>query len=262
VLFGSGHKRKLEGAERQTLERLRIHVESVLRLRMLGGNEPVAVVTPAGKVEHAPGVEASKHLDMRQRVLDIEGARSLRGRSDQDSALAVWKALVEGQWSLVEQVDRDGKRMYLAFENAPAARQYRSLDAREAAVLSHCVQGLSGKQVAYALGIAQTLVSRDLASAAHKLGFNGRTDLLRCAAALERSAPALVASEPLSAAETDVLELVQLGHTNKGIATLRERSVATVANQVSSILRKTGAVSRRALMVGGAAESSDDERLP
>lgn len=255
VLFGSWHKRKLDGAERQTLERLRIHVESVLRLRMLGGHEPVAVITPAGRIEHAPGVESASHDDMSKRVLDIEGARSLRGRADQDAALAVWKALVEGQWSLVEQVDRDGKRMYLAYENAPAARQYRSLHVREAAVLSHCVQGLSGKQVAYALGIAQTLVSRDLASAALKLGFNGRSDLLRCAAALERTAPALVASEPLSAAEADVLEFVQLGHSNKDIAALRARSVATVANQVSSILRKTGAVSRRALMVGGAADS-------
>jgi DNA-binding NarL/FixJ family response regulator len=118
---------------------------------------------------------------------------------------------------------------------------------------------MSGKQVAYALGIAQTLVSRALSSAALKLGFTERTDLLRCAAAMGTSAPTLTPNEPLSVAEVDVLELVQLGHSNKTIAELRSRSVATVANQVSSILRKTGAVNRRALMVGGATELARQE---
>ncbi len=254
VLFSSWPQQKLETHDRQTLERLRIHVESVLRLRLLGAREPVAVITPGGRLQHAPGVAEAQHDAVRSRVRVIEGARTQSGREDPDSAMAAWKALVEGQWSLVEQEDSDGKRMYLAFENAPAARQYRSLGARESAVLALSVQGLSGKQVAYALGIAQTLVSRALASAALKLGFSGRTDLLRCAATLGSSAPVLTLSEPLSAAEADVLELVQLGHSNSAIAALRGRSVATVANQVSSILRKTGAVNRRALMVGGAPE--------
>ncbi|MFT3926888.1 MAG: helix-turn-helix transcriptional regulator [Myxococcales bacterium] len=261
VLFSSWHHQKLEPSERLTLERLRIHVESVLRLRMVGGTAPTAVISPSGRIEDAQGIGTEQHAAVGKRVRDIEAARTARGRSDQDSALGVWKALVEGQWSLVEQEERGGKRSYLAFENSPAARRYRSLDVREASVLSLSSQGLSGKQVAYALGIAPTLVSRALASAQLKLGFRERADLLRCASALGGSTHQLAAMDSLSAAEVDVLELVQLGHSNRDIAALRGRSVATVANQVSSILRKTGAVNRRALLVGatGNAVAGEEE---
>ncbi len=52
----------------------------------------------------------------------------------------------------------------------------------------------------------------------------------------------------LSAAESDVLELVLRGASNAEIAKARGRSVRTVANQVASLLRKLGVESRFALM--------------
>ncbi len=48
----------------------------------------------------------------------------------------------------------------------------------------------------------------------------------------------------LSKAERDVLERVTRGESNATIARARKTSVRTVANQVASILRKTGAASR------------------
>jgi DNA-binding CsgD family transcriptional regulator len=48
----------------------------------------------------------------------------------------------------------------------------------------------------------------------------------------------------LTAAERDVLERVVRGDSNADIARVRKASVRTVANQVASLLRKTGAESR------------------
>lgn len=48
----------------------------------------------------------------------------------------------------------------------------------------------------------------------------------------------------LSAAEADVLALVVRGHSNRQIARSRQTSERTIANQVASLLRKTGAASR------------------
>jgi DNA-binding NarL/FixJ family response regulator len=58
------------------------------------------------------------------------------------------------------------------------------------------------------------------------------------------------ASEPvapppeLSTAEADVLARLARGQSNAEIAKARKTSVRTVANQVASLLRKTGAASR------------------
>ncbi|HEY5951839.1 MAG TPA: helix-turn-helix transcriptional regulator [Kofleriaceae bacterium] len=48
----------------------------------------------------------------------------------------------------------------------------------------------------------------------------------------------------LTAAERDVLARVVRGESNRAIAAARKTSVRTIANQVASLLRKTGAASR------------------
>ena len=48
----------------------------------------------------------------------------------------------------------------------------------------------------------------------------------------------------LTSAERDVLARVVRGESNQAIATARKTSVRTIANQVASLLRKTGATSR------------------
>jgi DNA-binding NarL/FixJ family response regulator len=54
--------------------------------------------------------------------------------------------------------------------------------------------------------------------------------------------------ETLSAAERDVLERIIRGDTNAAIARARNSAVRTVANQVASLLKKTGAASRYELI--------------
>jgi DNA-binding NarL/FixJ family response regulator len=48
----------------------------------------------------------------------------------------------------------------------------------------------------------------------------------------------------LTAAEREVLVRLVRGESNQAIATARKTSVRTIANQVASLLRKTGATSR------------------
>lgn len=52
----------------------------------------------------------------------------------------------------------------------------------------------------------------------------------------------------LSTAELDVLRRIVRGDTNATIARARKSAIRTVANQVASLLRKTGAASRYELI--------------
>jgi DNA-binding CsgD family transcriptional regulator len=61
--------------------------------------------------------------------------------------------------------------------------------------------------------------------------------------------PRADAPEPdLTAAEREILELLERGLSNDEIARLRNRSIRTVANQVAALLRKTKTRSRRELV--------------
>ena len=94
-----------------------------------------------------------------------------------------------------------------------------------------------------------------MASAASKIGASSPLELVRLAAMVTRD-PRTTATgtTTLTAAERDVLELLQHGLSNAQIAKIRSRSVRTIANQVASLLSKTNSHTRRALL------ASDDDR--
>lgn len=238
----------LPSATRDVLHRFRIHVESALRLRLRETEPPVAILDATGKLLHAEGDARSteSRQQLAARVQRIELARSSDGRSQDRTALELWEALVEGRWSLVEQLQSSGRKHYLVLQNEPQTRAYRSLSARETRVLFLSSMGLSGKHIAYELGVRETQVAAYLGTAATKIGLRNRTELCRVVAGLlagETQAPPL--PNGLSEAERAVLELVAQGLSNREIAVLRGSSERTVANQVASILRKTNQTSRR-----------------
>lgn len=235
---------------RDALRRLRIHVEASLRLRLFSDSDSVAVLRPDGKLEHlANDLADSQGRELSEQATTIEALRTRSGRADPHRALGVWQALVNGQWSVVERRERDGKRYYHVFENAPHLYAHRALSESEALILGLSLQGLSGKDVAYATGLSPSRVSTALAEAAERLGFPSREELLRVGAALTRD-DAVPLTKELTQAEREVLALVRAGHSNRAIATARGTSVRTVANQVASLLTKTKTNSRRALIVG------------
>ncbi|MFT3924371.1 MAG: LuxR C-terminal-related transcriptional regulator [Myxococcales bacterium] len=252
-----GRGREITPAVRSTLHRMRIHVESGERLRLLSPEQAVAVLSSEGKVLHLEGAlgESGGSEPLVQHTKVIARLRTQRERF-KDDALQVWNALVDGQWSVVERVDSDGKRLYFAYENAPQSRAYRALTPSEASVLDQSIQGLPGKYVAYSTGLQDSRISELLLSAANKLGFRTRHDLLRVASTLRASGRYHLLAGSLTSSEQEVLRLVKLGLSNREIADARKTSASTVAKQVASLLRKARVDGRRGLF---AVDAGDDE---
>jgi DNA-binding CsgD family transcriptional regulator len=233
--------------ERGVLGRLAAHLDSAFRLRVSPQAVVAGVLSPAGKLldlEHSALAGSSELLATR--VVSIERSR-LRAKRHSPDALDDWRALIDGQYSIVPREDADGRRHYLLISNSPLAREHARLNAREVDVLTFAARGLTGKNTAYALGVSEPSVSGILARAATKLGLRSRAELIKVAAALFGVSSGSIATSKLSPAEREVLDLLRRGLSNAQIAALRSRSGNTVANQIASILRKTEAPSRRTL---------------
>lgn len=259
VLF-AGHERTIhvDRRTRTLLTNIALHLETSYRLRRRGEEVVRAIVDPDGGIVFREG--AAKNLPP-DPVLATTARRAQRAKqrgkaaADAIEAVDLWPALVNGQLSLVER-KVDGRSRYLFVENAPRAQPFRALAKSEIDVVSYAARGLSSKQIAYALGHSSSTISAHLASAAGRVGAASRIELVRLAAMLTRDPRARFADFKLSAAERDVLELLKRGLSNEEIASMRSRSIRTIANQVASLLRKTKTTSRRELVVQ-AAQAAD-----
>jgi DNA-binding NarL/FixJ family response regulator len=138
---------------------------------------------------------------------------------------------------------------YVLFENGLLFAGARALTKRERDVLQFAARGLPSKLIAYGLGIAESTVSTHLESATAKLGLLSRIELVRLAALLTQDERATLDDDALTQAESEVLELLRRGLSNRQIAAARMRSVRTIANQVASLLKKMNEPSRRSLIV-------------
>jgi DNA-binding NarL/FixJ family response regulator len=238
---------KLVSREHALLTRVCLHLEQSLSFRLEPGSE-VGVLEPGGRVLHA--VASARGRAARERltrhVRAVEGVRTRRGRTALN-AIGVWTALVSGRWGLIERTDSDGRRHYVILENPEHTDRFRALSSLETRVVELSASGLSGKLVAYALGVSASVVSHSLASAALKTGCSSRTELVRVAAMLLRSRGPSRFGHKLTPAERDVLGLVRAGFSNAEIAVQRRSSESTVANQVASLLRKARVPTRRVL---------------
>lgn len=226
--------------ERRALTRLALHVESGFRL-CHRPDVVKAVLQSDGALVHREADAPPPDL-LEDRARRFERAHHERGLP----ASELWPALVDGRLSLVARGRGKARRLYL-LENAPALQRFRALSSREVDVVERAARGLSTKELSFALGVATSRVSSALSSAAAKIGALSRNELVRVAAMLTRDPRAGLPTSTLSAAEREVLELLHEGLSNAAIARMRHRSVRTIANQVASLLRKTGASSRREL---------------
>src|SRR5262249_26241593 len=142
----------------------------------------------------------------------------------------------------------------------------RGLSRGEAQVAEFLATGHSEKQIAYALGISASAVSRRLHSALRKLGLRSRAELSSLFAAFDAGLEArewqggghelrvvsCASSLPpslgaLSRAEREVASLVTHGYSDAQIASARGASPRTVENQLHGIYRKLGIHSRTEL---------------
>jgi DNA-binding NarL/FixJ family response regulator len=244
-------KLSLTARDRRLLVQVTLHLEAGLRLRLRRSHE-IGVLRPDGRVVHAEGrLRDARRVrtQLRDHVTAVEQARRQRARAAASAADA-WSALVNGDWGIVERVDADGKRHYVVLETQCAPR-LKALTPLETQVVELSARGLTGKAVAYALGVPGPLVSQTLFSATLKLGLRSRTEVVALAARLLGTPREAEQLTTLTAAERDVLGMVRMGLTNAAIASARQRSERTVANQVASLLKKLDAPSRRSLAATG-----------
>ena len=107
-----------------------------------------------------------------------ETGRDRPRSSDPEHAAEVWCALTRGRWSLIDAVERDGKRFLLARRNTPDLRARGALAPNEHRVCALAAAGLSTKLIAHELGLSTSTVSTHLKNALRKLGFGSRTQLV------------------------------------------------------------------------------------
>jgi DNA-binding CsgD family transcriptional regulator len=170
-----------------TWSRIAAHIGAAARLRRaLSGRKDDwaegadAVLSPSGSIAHAElaAQNPSARESLRQAVKAIDRARS-KARSNEDEALDLWRGLVAGRWSLVEQFDSDGRRFLVARKNDPDVKDPRALTLRERQVLAYVAMGHPVKLIAYSLGVSPSSVSVSRRTAMRKLALRSPADVVR-----------------------------------------------------------------------------------
>ena len=162
--------------------RVGVHIAASARLRRrlerAGYEEAAGVFSPDGRAAHLnSGAEADREA-LRQFIKALDRARARLHRGKNEDLLSLWRGLVQGRWTVFDQVDTDGKHFVVVHENDPDAAGPRKLTRRETQVATYAAQGHTNKAIAYELGIARTTVATHLRTALSKLGLRRRTDLV------------------------------------------------------------------------------------
>jgi DNA-binding NarL/FixJ family response regulator len=251
--------------------RVGLHVASALRLRrkmLQGGTVRDALFDTSGNLHDAtPSV--SEHRSARdvlvRAVTAMEEARSKKLRASPERALALWQGLVAGEWSLVEHWESGGRRYLAAYRNRPDSRDPRALTPTERSMLSYLSLGATNKDIEFALGLPSGTVSSSVTRILKKLRVKRRVDLAVLAdpSRMERidvpvgdtevgvltigARPPPAVAALLSHVELEVASYATRGWSNERIASQRQVSVHTVANQLRAIYEKLGISSRSQL---------------
>ena len=175
----------LQAKYRATWSRVAAHLVASYRLRRHEETEPDAVISAAGKIEHAieDARSTSAREALRAAALSMDRARARRSRLEEREAVEMWHALVSGRWTLVDRVDRDGRRYFIARKNDPEVARHHALTRRERQVVGFAALGHTNKLIAYELGLSVSSVAVYLDIAMEKLGVSSRAQLIVAARA-------------------------------------------------------------------------------
>lgn len=173
---------------RSTWAKVSVHLAAARRLRdeVTRAAAVEAVLTPAGRVEHAEGETKTRSVRdlLRSAVLHQERARGQARRKDPTAATEMWTSLVSGRWSLVDQFESNGRRLIVARRNELGCEDPRALGPRERDVVRLAALGKSNKLIGYELGLAESTVGALLSAAMRKLGAKSRVDLVQIVSGL------------------------------------------------------------------------------
>jgi DNA-binding CsgD family transcriptional regulator len=249
--------------------RVAAHIAAGLRLqRGVARLRQDAILQPSGKLEDAsPAAQAPAAREaLRQAARAMDRARSRVRHKEPEHALAMWRALVNGRWSLIDRFESDGRRYVVAVQNSPASPDPRGLTESERLVASYAGLGYPNKVIGYALGISEGTVAALLARAKRKLRVTSRAELVDLFTAWESAratastaeldgSELLVLAKPASAARVPELTEVEMrvaGAAAAGVATPEiartlGRSPHTVAKTLTRVYRKLDVSSRAEL---------------
>ncbi len=125
-----------------------------------------------------PAQESDATAALRDAAVLVDRARGHMRKSDPDEALAIWRSLVEGRWSMVDWFDSDARRFVLAIRNPPGIQDPHGLTTREGQVATYAALGESGKLIGYRLGLSPSRVSSLLHDAMRKLRVHTQAELV------------------------------------------------------------------------------------
>ena len=170
----------LPPAVRRAWLRVVMHLIAGLRLRASADRSPQAVLESTGKVHEARGnaLDKSARAALRQAARAIDRTRSRRVTSVEE-ALELRRAVVGGQWSLLDQFDADGRHFLVACRNPAGSSEPAILSQREGQATALAAQGYSNKRIAAVLGLSTGSVSTLLYRASRKWGAGSRTRLIQ-----------------------------------------------------------------------------------
>ncbi|HEU0036007.1 MAG TPA: LuxR C-terminal-related transcriptional regulator [Kofleriaceae bacterium] len=173
-------------ADARSLGLVGAHLGAALRLR--GAVRPSAddgtteaVLTSNGKLLHATGAAATEQArtSLIDAVVSSERARGRMRRDSPEEAMLAWTSLVQGRWTIIDSIERDGKRLLLARRNPVHSVGLLDLTPDERDVAWLAALGHSYKYIAYELGHPLSTVASRLRRAMRKLRVRSRTELLQ-----------------------------------------------------------------------------------
>lgn len=172
-------KGRLTARQAEHWRRIAGHLVAGHRLARQRDPQVDAVLSPDGKVLHVERNAANHRAALAAATRGIDQARGPLRRTDPERALRIWRDVVAGRWSLVDQYDHDGRRFVVARRNArpPETPLWSALTEREARVVSELAMGQSHKAIASAVGVSVAVVAADLAAARTKMGARTRLEL-------------------------------------------------------------------------------------
>ncbi len=159
------------------LLKMRRHLTTTVHARLseICSDNADAIITPDGRLLHAETAFAKKSRQvLAAAVRELEASRRDVDQGPEGEAL--WRELIAGEWSVIERIERDGKR-YLLLARAEAHPRLALMD-KDARILELVDEGRSNKHIAIELGLAESTVSERLAEVFRKLQFRNRTDYL------------------------------------------------------------------------------------
>ncbi|KIG13839.1 hypothetical protein DB30_07494 [Enhygromyxa salina] len=267
LLFELREPSVMQHAKRKHWSRVAMHMRSALRFRQALGEGDLWSLIDAVIDPNAPGgkflyvnpaaMAAGAREQVRCATSAIERARSSRNRANERHTLDAWSELVDGRWTIVERVDTDNRRFYLALRN-PELEPRRTLSRRQIAVVRALLSGETLAAVASSWGRSTAAIYSLLRAAKRSLNLQSREELVAFGSGLmecyevEVEGVGVLLILPrtdlhqrleaagFTAAERSVTNSILVGRSNAEIAARRGCTVSAVEKLSHSMFQKLG----------------------